>query len=340
MFLIHTPRDHAETVARAVVGACRLDGWGSPVQPQLLHTLFNRLLGQDLDFEKLPPLGPSDVANVLRTQAERDELIQLMTVMEILCNPLSPRVEQSVAQWAHALHVQERSLTYLRDLVRGEVAKSVHDFYRLNYVGDLDRREPGFKPLISRVGDKAYALTVEADEAEATKWKGLGRNPSGSIGRAVFDFYGMRGFKFPGEAGGVNGAIAQHDWVHVLADYGTTPLGEIEVASFQTAATRTPGAMLGLVGVLALFESGVMPASLLVHDQKGHALAEPGAIDRMAEAVARGKQCRKDVLLDVDFFKYASEPLEGLRTQFGIPSKSRETRERDPYGSTKLPPAA
>ena len=91
MFLIHTPRDHAETVARAVVGACRLDGWGSPVQPQLLHTLFNRLLGQDLDFEKLSPLGPSDVANVLRTQAERDELIQLMTVMEILCNPLSPR---------------------------------------------------------------------------------------------------------------------------------------------------------------------------------------------------------------------------------------------------------
>ena len=176
--------------------------------------------------------------------------------------------------------------------------------------------------------------------AEAARWKGLGTNPSGSIGRAVFEFYGMRGFKFPGEAGGVNAAIAQHDWIHVLADYGTTPLGEIEVSSLQNAASRTPGAMLGLVGVLALFESGLMPASLLVHDQKGHALAEPGAVDRMAEAVARGNQCRKDLLLDVDFFKYASEPLEGLRTQFGIPPKSRETRERDPYGAMKLPPAA
>jgi hypothetical protein len=340
MFLIHTPRDHAETVARAVVGACRLDGWGSPVQPQLLHTLFNRLLGQDLDFEKLSPLGASDVANVLRSQAERDELIQLMAVMEILCNPLSPRVEQSVTQWAHALHVHERSLTYVRDLAQGEMAKAVRDFYRLNWVGDLDRREPGWKALLNWVGDRAYALTAEVDAAEATKWKGLGRYPSGSIGRTVFEFYEMRGFKFPGEDGAVNAAIAQHDWLHVLADYGTTPLGEIEVLSFQTAATRTPGGMLGLVGALALFESGLMPKSLLVRDQKGHALAEPGAVDRMAEAITRGNACRKDLLLDVDFFKYASEPLEGLRTQFGIAPKSRETRERDPYGAMKLPPAA
>jgi len=58
MFLIHTPPQHAEIVARAVVSACRLEGWQSPVQPKLLHTLFNRLLGQDLDFEKIEPLSP------------------------------------------------------------------------------------------------------------------------------------------------------------------------------------------------------------------------------------------------------------------------------------------
>jgi len=55
MFLVHTSRDHAPILARAVVGACRLDGWASTVQPQLLHTLFNRLLGQDLDFETCRP---------------------------------------------------------------------------------------------------------------------------------------------------------------------------------------------------------------------------------------------------------------------------------------------
>ena len=98
MFLVHTPQDHVQTVARAVVGACRPDGWASPVQPKLLHTLFNRLLGQDLNFETLSPLAPSDVARALKSQSEREELIQLMAVMEILCNPFPAG---SSSRWPH-----------------------------------------------------------------------------------------------------------------------------------------------------------------------------------------------------------------------------------------------
>ena len=118
----------------------------------------------------------------------------------------------------------------------------------------------------------------------------------------------MRGFKVPGQLGSVNAAVAQHDWEHVLADYDTTPMGEIEVISFQTSATRTPGAMLGLVGVLALFESGLMPASLVVSQQEGHNLLAPAGVERMAEAVARGAACNSDLLLDVDFFQHATSP--------------------------------
>jgi len=263
-----------------------------------------------------------------------------MVVMEILGNPLPPALERSVARWAEALHVHERSLAYVRDLARGETAKAVHDFYRLNWVGDLDRRSPDFKALLDRVGDPAYALTAEENPAEAARWTGLEANPRGSIGRTVWDFYTMRGFKFPGQAGAVNAAIAQHDWLHVLADYGTTPLGELEVLSFQTAATRTPGAMLGLVGALALFESGLMSASLLVRDSATHALAAPGATDRMAEAIARGTSCKTDLLLDVDFFKHAAEPLDGIRARFGVPPKSRRMLEMDPFGAMKIPPSA
>ena len=156
----------------------------------------------------------------------------------------------------------------------------------------------------------------------------------------MFDFYGMRGFKFPGEAGGVNAAIAQHDWLHVLADYGTTPLGEIEVSSFQNAASRTPGAVLGLVGVLALFESGLMPREAARARPEGPCAGRDRCSRPHGRGHRPGQSMPESLLLDVDFFKYASEPLEGLRTQFGIPPKSRETRERDPYGATKLPPAA
>jgi hypothetical protein len=170
MFLIHTPHEHAEIVARAVVGACRLDGWQSPVQPQLLHTLFNRLLGQDLDFEKIAPLSPAEVAETLSSAEERQELIHLMVAIEMLSNPLPERLERSVVQWATALHVHEHDLLYVRDLARGEFTKAVHDFYRMSWIGDLDRRSLEFEAMLRQAGDKAYALTVEADPAEAARW--------------------------------------------------------------------------------------------------------------------------------------------------------------------------
>ena len=116
-----------------MTSACRVEGWQSPVQPKLLHTLFNRLLGQDLDFENLTPTSPAEVMAALRSEAERDEAIQLMVAVEILCNPIPERLERSVVQWATALHVHERSLLYARDLMRGELTKAIHDFYRMNF---------------------------------------------------------------------------------------------------------------------------------------------------------------------------------------------------------------
>jgi ubiquinone biosynthesis protein Coq4 len=147
----------------------------------------------------------------------------------------------------------------------------------------------------------------------------------------------MRGFTVPGQPGAVNVAVAQHDWVHVLSDYGTTPMGEIEASGFLNSTTRTPGAMLGFIGVLALFESGLMPASLIVPTQPGHNLSAPGGIDRLAEAVARGAACNTDLLLDVDFFQHANEPLEEIRARFAIQPKTAKILEIDPVGAMKLP---
>jgi hypothetical protein len=337
MFLIHTPREHAEVVARAVVGACRVDGWQSPVQPKLLHTLFNRLLGQDLDFEKIEPLSATEVAGTLSSAEERQELVHLMVAIEVLCNPLPERLERSVVQWATALHVHERALVYARELARGELTKAVHDFYRMSWIGDLDRRSPEFETLLRHAGDKAYALTVEANAAEADRWSALGSCPRASVGRGLWEFYQMRGFPFPGQPGSVNAAVAQHDWIHVLADYGTMPMGEIETSSFYNSAARTSSAMLTLLAVLALFESGLMPATVVVSKQPGHSLSAPGGFERMAEAVARGTACDTDLLLNVDFFQHANEPLEALRARFAVPPKSPGILELDPWGAMKLP---
>jgi hypothetical protein len=337
VFLVHTAPEHAELVARAVVAACRAAGWCSPVQPRLLHALFGTLLGRDLDFETLAPLSADEAAAALRSPEERRELIQLMCAIEVLADPVPREVQAAVESWARALGVEERSLVYLRDVAVGETAKSVADFYRLNWIGDLDRCRPGFDALLARAGDPALARTVEEDPALAARWSGLDRCPGGSLGRHLFEFYDRRGFAFPGRLGAANESVAQHDWIHVLADYGTTPLGELEVLSFQTTCSHTPGAMLGLVGALALFESGVMKVSLITAGATG-ALSQPGGVERMTEATVRGKACNTD-LLDVDFFAMADQPLDSLRERFVIPPKSARVRELDPYGAGIPPPS-
>jgi hypothetical protein len=60
MFLIHTAPEHAHTVARAVVAACKGEGWCVELQPKLLHTPFNEFLGEDFDFERWCPKAGID----------------------------------------------------------------------------------------------------------------------------------------------------------------------------------------------------------------------------------------------------------------------------------------
>jgi len=74
-----------------------------------------------------------------------------------------------------------------------------------------------------------------------------------------------------------------------------------------------------------------------VSQQEGHNLSAPAGVERMAEAVARGAGCNSDLLLDVDFFQHANEPLEEIRARFAIPPKSPSILELDPFGALKLP---
>jgi len=332
MFLIHTASEHAELLARSVVATCRAQGWANPVQPQLLHTLFNSLLGQDLDFETLAPIDLQDAKRALVSAEERTELIQLMCAIEVLANPIAPGVEAAVERWAEELGVRERTLVFLRDVACGELEKASADFYRLNWIGDLDRKNEAFPALLARRGDSAYAVTVEADPVEAARWAALGDLPAGSVGRLLHAFYRQRGFTYPGQVGAASPALAQHDWIHLLADYGTTPMGEIEVVAFQSTCSNSPGALLGLVGALALFESEVWQGSQIVAAQHYEALTTPHGLDRLAEAIQRGRACNTN-LLDFDFFAVAGESITALRKRLNIIPRSVLVMETDPLGA-------
>ncbi|MGJ0505712.1 MAG: hypothetical protein ACR652_00985 [Methylocystis sp.] len=241
MFLIHNPPEQAPLLAAGLVGTCRLeDGWASPTQPKLLAILFERLLGFSADFDRLAPASPSDVAAAL-TEAQRHELIELMVTLEMMCRPIPPALQASVESWARALDVEDRVLLLARDLASQSAARATADFYRLNWIGEGDAQDdPRFQTLLAHYGDAAYALSVEDDPQETARWARLKDCPEGSLGRALSEFYAQRGFRLPGEIGGANAALAQHDWVHVIAGYDTTAIGELEVTAFMAAASRAP----------------------------------------------------------------------------------------------------
>ena len=82
--------------------------------------------------------------------------------------------------------------------------------------------------------------------------------------------------------------LAQHDWVHVLADYGSTVESEIEVFAFIARANDDPRAFSLLAQIIALFETGHVASGLGMFEyDRGH-LSHEGMAVRLADAMRRG----------------------------------------------------
>jgi len=109
-------------------------------------------------------------------------------------------------------------------------------------------------------------------------------------------------------------------------------MGEIEVVAFQSTCSNSQGALLGLIGALALFESEVWQGSHIVAAQHYEALTTPHGIERLAEAIQRGKACNTN-LLNFDFFAVAAEPIAALRKRLNIIPRSVLVKEIDPLGA-------
>jgi hypothetical protein len=157
----------------------------------------------------------------------------------------------------------------------------------------------------------------------ADRWRSLADLPVGTVGRGVHDFYVARGFRFPGEPGSAPPLLAQHDWVHVLADYGSVVASELEVFAFIARASDNPQAFTLLAMVVNLFQTGALPGAAGIFEADPGHLSSTGMTDRFADALRRGALCKGSVdFLAVDFWSLADEPVDDVRERFGIVPKS------------------
>jgi hypothetical protein len=331
------PPDAEETAAIIAGAATAVAGSEGllPMQRALLEAMAPAMTGHRVQLEGRPPVSAADLATALgrRTPAFRTRIVQIMVLCALLRHPIPDDVAAQVAAYASELGVDEEMVVVASDLAAGSADLAARDFERNGYVGTWSETELAAATQSSGVLREAWAFS-ESDPELAARWAALEQLPADAIGRKVWEMYQARGFSFPGTPGSAPPLLCQHDWVHVLADYGTTVESEVEVFGFIARANDDMHAFSLLAMVIALFETGDLARGAgLFEASPGHFSKTPGMAVRLSDAMRRGARCYdletdSDSIdfLRMDWLSIAHVPCTTLRDRFGVVTKSDDAR--------------
>ncbi|MET0422033.1 MAG: hypothetical protein ABW073_10025 [Acidimicrobiia bacterium] len=286
------------------------------LQSAIIGGIASGLYG--LDAAALAPATEADTSgasiDVLRQAA------RLMAVLEFVEHPLRPDVADAVNRFAREHGVGHGLLEDARELARDHFALVYYDLQRHGWYRAETIRESLRGRFRELVRSKLSYFGVVTDTKIATKWRGLRDCEPGTWGRAVADFYARHSFPFPGERNGIYELGARHDWVHVLADYETTPEGEIDVFSFIAASMRDDRGVILLAFTLGLFQNGSIHhvSGKRIGNIRTDTLSDPLAVDRMVDALSRGRDCTVDVMGELDEFAHQHDDLADVRRFFNV----------------------
>ena len=295
----------------------------SELQHDVLVAITVSMTGHELDLDSLEPLDATSFAAGLahRDLRFRTEMVQLMDLGHMLLPDPDPHVADAVVEYAAELSVDTGIVAKAQELAAGSAELVAADIDRAGYITKLDLS--GFTPLRSADDNiEAWTSTAINDEL-AGRWTALGDLPPGSLGRAVHDFYRARGFNFPGRPSSAPPLLAQHDWVHVLADYGSQLESEIEVFAFMARASDDPEAFALLGMAITLFHTGLLPSAAGFFEADGGNMHKDGMPVRLGDAFRRGALTNGSIdFIGLDYFSIADRPIDDVRDELGIVPKS------------------
>jgi hypothetical protein len=314
--------DEVRLVARGIATAVAPEAGITDNQAKLLGAITDALTGVTVDYCALEPLEPEGLAAVLGDHdlSYRQRIVHHMVLGELVLRPLPIVVAHRVARYADALGVRDDFVRVARRYAQGA--------YGLAWI-DLQRS--GFVEHVKSAGEMPPAAPAwvepAAEDAElAARWQAFESFPPESLGRAVWELYDGRGFPLPGTPGGAPPYLAQHDFMHVLADYGTNLKGELEVFALIGRADPDPKGFAWLATLIGLFETGyIADAGFFERDVREHNVRAPGMHQRIADAIRRGKRVCQQLdqdLFEVDFHGLAARPVGDVREMLAIPPKA------------------
>ena len=313
--------EQGELFVRGVLGGLTASGYPTPLQCDVIRQVALHVAGAELDVAALEPIDARAIAGMVADPYVRRRLVQCVVALELLEDP-TPELARHVRQYARTLAVEEPMVNAARRVADGQLALMYADIQRNSYYTEETKREILQGHIWRLLRSKFAYSNVVASRAIERKWAALSDMPDGSLGRTVAEFYRVHRFPLPGARRGIGEVGAQHDFVHVLADYPPTPEGEIDVFAFIAAAMWDPKGFVQLVMTLGLFQNSTINrvAGKKVAIARPDTLADPGATARFGDALHRGSVCRVDAL-GIDHFAIADEPLDALREQFAIPPR-------------------
>lgn len=313
--------DEVALLCRGFASAPAPPGGLSPTQLMLVRASVPAMTGFPFT-----PGEPIDAAAFAAGLAQRDaafrcRILQNIVLLALVLRPLPVEVAERVAAFAEELSVEEDMLAVTREFAEGTFGLAAVDFDRNGYTGAW---HPDDAAALHTSGVLASAWQAAVDDPElAARWRSLEQLPEGSLGRRVTELYRARGFTYPGLPGSAPPLLAQHDWVHVLADYGTTVEAELEVFAFIARANDDPHGFSLLAMIVSLFETGYLRTGAGLFEQSPGHLSQRGVATRVADALRRGALTPGSTdFLRTDWFAVADLPVEGAREHFGIPAKA------------------
>ncbi len=323
----HRDDIEVELVARGMATAVAPVEGLTPVQASLLRAITRAVTDVDIDYSMLEPLGCDDFADALagRGAEYRRRIVHHMVLAELVLAPLPDVVADRVTEYAAALGIDDDFVRIARRYARGTLGLAWCDLRRSGFADRWDD-ETKLEPLHAAAAAEDPFEETPLDPELAARWQAFGALPEGTLGRSVFDMYQARDFFWPGTRHAASPQLAQHDFVHVLADYGTTIEGELEVFGLIGRADPDPKGFAWLATVVGLFETGhVHQQGFFEVNVRERHLSAPGNEVRLADAIWRGKRVCEALdrdLLTVDYHELAPLPIEDVRERLHIPPKS------------------
>jgi hypothetical protein len=302
--------DLSEPIARVLLGSIDAGDGGTDEQHSVLQAIVVGFLGRaDLDVRALVPIGPDVAGETITDHATRRRVREMMVLLESCRHPLTDEQVSRVETYCfHLGGADDPGLTLARDLVRDGAARALADYQRFSDEIMSDIAEPSLIP--DHMGKDDH------DPALAEHLRSFHDLPEGTLGHAYVDFYRRNHLTYPGDDPNSPAVFVAHDMTHVIAGYEPTGPGELALGAFQVSMNDSDAHWIAFLGSIAIHEAGYFNQDAFVG--KTSTLARPGAVDTLAEAFARGRQCVGDFSA-VDHLAMAARPLADVRADFGVP---------------------